>query len=706
MNAKEQNRSTVGDTHLRLTQLLLFAFEYPPVSGGISRLCGGIAEALASYRVCIRVLTQNSANCVGQALLPIARVHSLRPLREWQAFRWLRNYRSSMTPNDCAIVCGIWYPEGLIAYLAGWRPLIILAHGAELLPCVGRWHRRLRSALQQRVLESADLLIANSEYTQKLVSTTAPQANVKAIPPAVDVDRFAPGDRNAAKAKFGVENKRVISTVSRIHHYKGHETVLRAIANLAVAEREQLVYLVAGEGPYESELKKRTVALGIENHVGWLGFVAEEGLRDIYLASDLFVLCTRDAPEERAVEGFGLVFLEAQACGTPVVGTRTGGIPTAIRDGDGGWLMEQDDVEKLTHILRELLLDPQSFHNAGLHARQRVLRECTWKSFGERFASALQGVGVGCEKGEAPTASIDREQGVSVVIPTLNREQYLVNAISDLLAQEHRPVELVIVDQSSAENSSLTELVRKNPELISYHKVNFRGLPCARNYGWQHAKHDAIVFVDDDIRCGPSFVSHHLRSLSQPNAGMVAGGVEESIPGLDSSPGRFNSWTATPERNFGATTECTAQHVPGTNFSAWRAVLQAAGGFDEALAGGAALYEETELCLRVRKLGYEIYFNGAARVEHLAAGSGGCRVPDIPKYVASLAHNRAILIMRHLRWFQIPVAYLRLLLLLISYTVHYRTIDAFRSGFIGFRNGLRCAKRTPLSSQYESGLRV
>jgi len=217
-----------------------------------------------------------------------------------------------------------------------------------------------------------------------------------------------------------------------------------------------------------------------------------------------------------------------------------------------------------------------------------------------------------------------QKQGISVVVPTLNRGSYLIDTLHDLLAQDYRPLEILVVDQSCGEDATLPDLAVRHCDLISYHKVSFRGLPLARNYGWQQAKYEAVVFVDDDIRCGPSLVAEHFRGLTQPNIGMVAGGVDERISSEEDSPapGRFNSWTATPQRGFSATGDCLVKHVPGGNFSAWRSVLQAAGGFDEALALGAALYEETELCLRVRKCGFDIYFNGSARLLHLAAGSG------------------------------------------------------------------------------------
>jgi GT2 family glycosyltransferase len=295
-----------------------------------------------------------------------------------------------------------------------------------------------------------------------------------------------------------------------------------------------------------------------------------------------------------------------------------------------------------------------------------------------------------------------QKQGISVVVPTLNRGRYLIDTLCDLLAQEHRPVEILVVDQSNEKTPDLMDLVVKHSDLISYHKVQFRGLPLARNYGWQKAKYEAIVFVDDDIRCGPSLVSEHLRGLTQPNIGMVAGGIDQlvSCKQNTATPGQFNSWTATPLGGFGARGECFVQHVVGCNFSVWRSVLKATRGFDEALANGAALYEETELCLRAQQCGFDIYFNGKARLQHLAAGNGGCRVPDLPKYVGSLAHNRAIVIGRHLRWFQTPAAYLRLFLLFISYAAHYHTLSVFRPGFAGLFNGLQAAKQPPVCSQY------
>lgn len=374
----------------------VFSFDYPPNDGGIARLCAEIAAESQRRGNEVQVLSQHhpddSASAADCPSGYETRVTPRRPQREWQAWQALRRgFRNRVT------ICGLWYPEGLLATLAGVRPRVILAHGAELMPPRARWRRGLWQRLQRQVLTAADLVVTNSHYTGRLVETVAPGSRVAPVPLGVDHHRFAPGgpgDSRAAKQKFGVENKLVITSVSRIHAFKGHEVVLRALAALPEAQRQQLVYLVAGQGSYLLQLQAQAGALGLDNIVRWLGFVPEANLPDLYRAADLFALCTREQPAFQNVEGFGLVFLEAQACATPVVGTRTGGIPDAIKEGAGGWLIDQDDTVALTHLFKQLVEAPETFQQAGLAARQRVEQEATWGHYLDRFALALRQAGI------------------------------------------------------------------------------------------------------------------------------------------------------------------------------------------------------------------------------------------------------------------------------------------------------------------------
>src|ERR1035437_7474412 len=322
-----------------MKDLLLFSYDYPPNDGGIARLCSEIAAGCARGGMDVQVIAPAPRN--GTPVPPPRtrelRVRRSRPWRGGDSYPALRD-RPPLGP----VICGLWYPDGLLAQAAGARPRIILAHGFELAPSKARWRRPIWRRMMRSVCESADLVVANSDYTLGLLLEGAPKAKAVTIPLGVDHERFSPGDTLEAKRRFDVANKVVLSSVSRLEAYKGHEVVLRAIAALSEHSRRSLVYLIAGRGPYQYELERKVAGLGLAEQVRFLGFVPEDNLPDLYRASDLFLVCSRKVIEHQDVEGFGLVFLEAQACGIPVIGTRTGGIPDAVKEGEGGWLIEQD----------------------------------------------------------------------------------------------------------------------------------------------------------------------------------------------------------------------------------------------------------------------------------------------------------------------------------------------------------------------------
>jgi phosphatidylinositol alpha-1,6-mannosyltransferase len=365
--------------------VVIHSFEYPPVDGGISRLCGAIAEGFVNGGFRTHVVSHRG---------PVR-----RPVREISALHRLRSRH-----RDDLVISGIWYPEGLLTRLAGVKRCVILAHGLELMPGASRFRRSVWTRLRRQTLESAALVVANSRYTAGLVADAAPGARVVTLPLGVDQKFFAPGNKESARQRFGVEEKIVICSVSRLVAYKGHDTVLDALATLPPQIREKVVYLIAGKGPARAGLESRAERLGIKGAIQWLGFVPDRDLPVLYNAADLFVLCTRENTSAQEVEGFGLVFLEAQACGTPVVGTNTGGIPDAIQHGCGGWLIPQNEPQALSGLLIRLAEAPQEFRRAGKAARTRVERECTWSGYFRRLAGALEANGLLTENDRAAVA--------------------------------------------------------------------------------------------------------------------------------------------------------------------------------------------------------------------------------------------------------------------------------------------------------------
>ena len=296
------------------------------------------------------------------------------------------------------------------------------------------------------------------------------------------------------------------------------------------------------------------------------------------------------------------------------------------------------------------------------------------------------------------------QEGISVILPTLNRANYLATTVDCLMKQDFGlPYEIIIVDQSESINDVMVGRAKdSSPFIRYYHVTEFRGLPEARNFGVQHAQYAYILFLDDDIECGNNLLKEHYKFLAQPDIAIVAGGCTEKFKKNPKSrnTGKFHFYKATPERGFQVKDKKYVDHGGGGNYSIRKDVFLKVGGVDEFLNYGSALYEETEICLRVKAFGYKVFYNYDAHVWHLAADSGGCRVPDINHYITSLVHNRALLISRHLKWYHKPTAYLYLLRLVASYAFTYRNPGLFRLFAKAYKEGYKKGKLTPKYTQY------
>jgi GT2 family glycosyltransferase len=294
------------------------------------------------------------------------------------------------------------------------------------------------------------------------------------------------------------------------------------------------------------------------------------------------------------------------------------------------------------------------------------------------------------------------KEGATVIVPTLNRGHFLENCLMDLLAQDYQPIEILVVDQSDQTSETVQRIIRENASIISYHNVNFTGLPKARNYGWQQARYERLIYIDDDVRCGPEFISNHVQSLNHSQIGAVAGGIDEKhkTNNYRGKTGRFIFWTATPVRGFEAHGTRIVDAGGGGNFSIWRQLLKVVDGFDEELDVGPALYEETEMFLRLRETDYKIWFNGQARLTHLAASSGGCRVNEVDDYMYGLARNRGVLMRRNLNAYHLPTAVVRLFMLAGAYAKAYKKISVFKHSYKGLRTGWKEGKKDPVCSDF------
>ena len=224
------------------------------------------------------------------------------------------------------------------------------------------------------------------------------------IPPAVG-DRFRPGSAEAARRRLDLAGARVLLTVGRLSaaaRYKGVDTVLLALPEILRREPD-VRYVVVGVGDDAPRLRGLAARLGVANAVVFVGAVPEGDLPDYYRACDLFVM-----PSRR--EGFGIVFIEALACGRPVVAGDADGAPDALRGGRLGRLVDPDDPEGLARTVVELLGGrwPRALTDP-VRLRRECLAHFGFTAFDRRVRTLVRALAPRSGAAPADPAGADRE---------------------------------------------------------------------------------------------------------------------------------------------------------------------------------------------------------------------------------------------------------------------------------------------------------
>lgn len=351
-------------------RIFIVTYDYPPSNGGIARLCFELKRNLEKQNRKVTIITRKNEGRDADNDLNVIRLSDKRGVLEFKTLLYLRSH---VTAHDI-IITGNYHPEGMVALLSG-RKTYILAHGAEYLEGNNFFRKQIWPIYRRIILNKAACVIANSHYTEKLVKLCAPKAKTCAVPLAVDIDKFHP---TCSKWDDG---RLHLCSISRLEKFKAQDFVIESIAALPTSYKHSIRLHIGGKGSYKEELEQMVISLGLNEIVSFEGFISDDQLCDFYSQAHVFILCTREEPANRNVEGFGLVFTEAQACATAVIGTRTGGIPDAVEENNGGWLIKQDSKEELLSLLVKLVDDRSLAIREGEKGRKRMEAEMTWARY-------------------------------------------------------------------------------------------------------------------------------------------------------------------------------------------------------------------------------------------------------------------------------------------------------------------------------------
>jgi glycosyltransferase involved in cell wall biosynthesis len=266
------------------------------------------------------------------------------------------------------------YPEGLVGLLAKKRtgkPLVVTCHGQDILtePSVGYGLRlsKRADALINKVLNSADAVITASQAAfDEVRKIMNDDRKAHLIPNAVDIQRFNPRlNGSAIRRRLGIREESIVVFALRYHKPKyGLEYLIRAVPFVS-SEREDVVFVVGGDGPLKPYHMRLASSLNVKQKVIFTGEIPRDDVPYYYAMSDIVVVPSLQ-------EAFGLVVSEAMACGKPVIGTKVGGIPEQIIDGYNGLLIEPKNPVQIAEKIMWLIDNPKEARRMGENGRKIV----------------------------------------------------------------------------------------------------------------------------------------------------------------------------------------------------------------------------------------------------------------------------------------------------------------------------------------------
>ena len=377
-------------------RLLLVSQDFPPDVGGIQTYAAELARRLALRCEAFAVVAPQRPGALDadhRFSFPVHRLPARSDLLVLAALFQLP-YLAREGRFDVALHAQ--WPTALASLtarrLTGYpRRVAIAVHGREVLSNpwspVGLGLGTLYDRLRRAALLHADRLLPVSRYTGGLLEARGVMPDrIVTVPNGADTERFQPLDASDLRRALRLNDQRVLLTLGRLVPRKGIDTVLRALPRV-VADVPNVCYLVGGSGPDRARLERLAHDVGVADRVRFLGHVPEQDIARYYNACDLFVMPARDEPPD--VEGFGLVFLEAGACGRPVIGSTAGGIPDAILDGQTGLLVPPDRPDVLASTISKVLQEPRFAERLGRGGRAYVQLHASWDRVADRVFDAL-----------------------------------------------------------------------------------------------------------------------------------------------------------------------------------------------------------------------------------------------------------------------------------------------------------------------------
>lgn len=371
-------------------RILIITRNLPPLVGGMERLNWHMADELSKYAEVKVIGPQGSAE-----LKPQSVSLSEAPLKPLPLFLFIAACKAVWFALR-------WKPDVILAGSGLTAPIVWLASklcGAKSAAYLHGFDITVKDRVYQHLwtptFKKLDSIIVNSTPTKRLAfAVGVPEKKISIVYPGVSLPEHAQPDAAIAafRQQHGLEGKKIMLSVGRLTTRKGLKEFVEQALPTIVQQMPEVILLVVGEAPKNSlgagiqtqeEIMQAAQKHGLVKHIKFLGVITDKTeLATVYEAADVHVFPVRHIPDDP--EGFGMVAIEAAAHGLPTVAFATGGIVDAVKHGESGYLVENNNYAELSALVVKVLLSPTNTDTTQIFAQQFA-----WTSFGESIQCHL-----------------------------------------------------------------------------------------------------------------------------------------------------------------------------------------------------------------------------------------------------------------------------------------------------------------------------
>ncbi len=375
-------------------KILCITNDFGPRAGGIETFVIGLIERLPHNSVIVYTSRQDGSEPFDKKWRAEFGVEVIRDRSKilLPTFRVSQNVRALARKRGITTVFfGAAAPLGLLTHglrRSGVQRIVALTHGHEV------WWAKVWpfSWAMRRSGNGVDNLTYLGNFTRTEISRALSRRaadSMRKFAPGIDTDHCAPrADSHALRTELGLADKKVIVSVGRLVHRKGQDTLIESMPKI-LEQIPDAHLLFIGEGPYKEYLVKRASELEVDHAITFIGRIQYFELPRYICVGDIFAMPSRSRLAGLEVEGLGIVYLEASACGLAVIGGKSGGAPDAVLEGETGFAVDGTSADSVAQATITLLDNPERARQMGARGRQWIIDEWRWEIWAKKFAQLL-----------------------------------------------------------------------------------------------------------------------------------------------------------------------------------------------------------------------------------------------------------------------------------------------------------------------------